>query len=101
MPSARSQAPAGLLTHAHLLQDDSDLAERAGPLAEIEFWRLRTVDLGGIRDQLDDKGPCLSWQLAALQLLEDWSLQVLYAQLPAGRQLVLKWPLWSSATCCS
>ncbi len=76
-----------------MLQDDSDLAERAGPLAEIEFWRLRTVDLGGIRDQLDDKGPCLSWQLAALQLPDEWCLQMLYAKLPAGRQLPLNWPL--------
>ena len=38
----------------YLLQDQDDAAERAGPLAEIEFWRSRTVDLGGIRDQLDD-----------------------------------------------
>lgn len=37
-----------------LLQDQDDAAEHAGPLAEIEFWRSRTVDLGGIRDQLDD-----------------------------------------------
>lgn len=37
-----------------LLQDQDGAAEHAGPLAEIEFWRSRTVDLGGIRDQLDD-----------------------------------------------
>lgn len=37
------------------LQEQDDAAEHAGPLAEIEFWRSRTVDLGGIRDQLDDK----------------------------------------------
>ncbi|KAL0040883.1 hypothetical protein WJX79_008591 [Trebouxia sp. C0005] len=36
-------------------QEQDDAAEHAGPLAEIEFWRSRTVDLGGIRDQLDDK----------------------------------------------
>jgi hypothetical protein len=37
------------------LQEQDDAAEHAGPLAEIDFWRSRTVDLGGIRDQLDDK----------------------------------------------
>ncbi|KAK9823872.1 hypothetical protein WJX72_006072 [[Myrmecia] bisecta] len=37
-------------------QDDSDLAEHAGPLDEIQFWRSRDVDLSGIRDQLDDTG---------------------------------------------
>lgn len=44
------------MSHGHLgvLQDQDDAAEHAGPLAEIEFWRSRTVDLGGIRDQLDD-----------------------------------------------
>lgn len=31
-----------------------DASEQAGPLAEIEFWRERSVDLSGIRAQLDD-----------------------------------------------
>lgn len=37
-------------------QDNSELVENAGPLAEIEFWRLRTVDLSGIREQLQRSG---------------------------------------------
>ncbi|GMH41208.1 hypothetical protein BSKO_09118 [Bryopsis sp. KO-2023] len=28
--------------------------QHAGPLHEIEFWRARSIDLGGIRQQLDD-----------------------------------------------
>ena len=36
-------------------QDNSELGEDAGPLAEIEFWRSRSVDLGGIREQLDNE----------------------------------------------
>lgn len=50
------------LVHWYLIisfQDDSDLAEHAGPLAEIQFWRSRNVDLSGIRDQLDDVGELL------------------------------------------
>ncbi len=35
-------------------QDAVDASEHAGPLAEIEFWRERSVDLSGIRSQLDD-----------------------------------------------
>ena len=34
-------------------QDNSELGEDAGPLAEIEFWRSRSVDLSGIRIQLN------------------------------------------------
>lgn len=30
------------------------VACRSGPLSEIEFWRERSVDLSGIRAQLDD-----------------------------------------------
>lgn len=37
-------------------QDNSELGEDAGPLAEIEFWRSRSVDLGGIREQLETSG---------------------------------------------
>ena len=37
-------------------QDNSELGEDAGPLAEIDFWRSRSVDLGGIREQLDQPG---------------------------------------------
>eukprot|EP00898_Chlorokybus_atmophyticus_P005400 jgi/Chlat1/5861/Chrsp4S06373 len=38
-------------------QDNSaELGEDAGPLAEIGFWRSRSVDLSGIRAQLDDPG---------------------------------------------
>ena len=33
-------------------QDTSVQSESAGPLEEIEFWRRRTVDLSGIREQL-------------------------------------------------
>jgi len=33
-------------------QDNSEHAEDAGPLAEIQFWRSRAVDLSGIREQL-------------------------------------------------
>eukprot|EP00232_Nephroselmis_pyriformis_P029065 CAMPEP_0182867354 /NCGR_PEP_ID=MMETSP0034_2-20130328/8675_1 /TAXON_ID=156128 /ORGANISM="Nephroselmis pyriformis, Strain CCMP717" /LENGTH=4528 /DNA_ID=CAMNT_0024999703 /DNA_START=83 /DNA_END=13669 /DNA_ORIENTATION=- len=36
-------------------QDNGDMEEDAGPLAEIEFWRARSVDLTGIRRQLDDE----------------------------------------------
>ena len=36
-------------------QDNSELGEDAGPLAEIEFWRSRSVDLGGIREQLENQ----------------------------------------------
>ncbi|KAK3256380.1 hypothetical protein CYMTET_34484, partial [Cymbomonas tetramitiformis] len=38
------------------VQDSSDRGEDAGPLAEIEFWRSRSVDLSGIRTQLDHPG---------------------------------------------
>jgi len=31
----------------------SDSMDSLGPLAEIEFWRRRTVDLSGILSQLD------------------------------------------------
>jgi dynein heavy chain len=34
-------------------QDNAEISESAGPLAEIEFWRARTVDLSGIKDQLE------------------------------------------------
>lgn len=36
-------------------QDNSEIGEDAGPLAEIEFWRSRSIDLSGIRAQLDQK----------------------------------------------
>lgn len=39
-----------------LNQDNSEIGEDAGPLAEIEFWRSRSVDLSGIRAQLDEPG---------------------------------------------
>ena len=35
-------------------QDSQDSNEHSGPLSEIEFWRERSVDLSGIRGQLDD-----------------------------------------------
>lgn len=35
-------------------QDNSDTGEQTGPLAEISFWRTRSLDLCGIRNQLDD-----------------------------------------------
>ena len=41
-------------------QEQDDAAEKAGPRGEIEFWRSRTADLGGIRDQLDDKSKLLT-----------------------------------------
>ena len=37
-------------------QDNSEQGEDAGPLAEIRFWRGRSVDLSGIRAQLDEPG---------------------------------------------
>jgi dynein heavy chain len=37
-------------------QDNSDQGEDLGPLAEIEFWRGRSVDLSGIRAQLGEPG---------------------------------------------
>jgi dynein heavy chain len=37
------------------LQDNSQDAETAGPLDEINFWSERTVDLSGIREQLHDR----------------------------------------------
>lgn len=39
----------------HMLQEQGDVADVAGPLAEVAFWRSRTEDLAGIRDQLDDR----------------------------------------------
>lgn len=33
--------------------DSHEAGEHAGPLDEIEFWRARSVDLSGIRNQLD------------------------------------------------
>lgn len=51
------------------LQDQDGAAEHAGPLAEIEFWRSRTVDLGGIRDQLDDTSKLQLQQDIAISLL--------------------------------
>jgi len=49
-------------------QDDSnpDDADGAGPLGEIEFWRARKVDMGGIRTQLED--PDLRGVLQVLEL---------------------------------
>lgn len=38
-----------------LVQEQGDAADHAGPLAEVAFWRSRTKDLAGIRDQLDDR----------------------------------------------
>ena len=38
-----------------ILQEQSGAADLAGPLAEVAFWRSRTEDLDGIRDQLDDR----------------------------------------------
>ena len=35
-------------------QDSQDASEHSGPLSEIEYWRERSVDLSGIRNQLDD-----------------------------------------------
>eukprot|EP00798_Chlamydomonas_sp_ICE-L_P021926 gene21926-28972_t len=35
-------------------QDSVDASEHSGPLDEIDFWRERSVDLSGIRAQLDD-----------------------------------------------
>lgn len=37
-------------------QETSQHIDNAGPLEEIEFWRSRTVDLSGIRQQLDRQG---------------------------------------------
>ena len=37
----------------------------SGPLSEIEFWRERSVDLSGIRLQLDD--PAVSSIVAVLE----------------------------------
>eukprot|EP00736_Rhodelphis_marinus_P013382 Rmarinus@m.14828 len=37
-------------------QENSEDSEDAGPLAEIEFWRCRTIDLSGIKDQLHQPG---------------------------------------------
>lgn len=35
-------------------QDSNNTSEPSGPLSEVEFWRERSVDLSGIRSQLDD-----------------------------------------------
>eukprot|EP00741_Cyanophora_paradoxa_P024938 tig00000056_g24072.t1 len=37
-------------------QDNSEQGEDGGPLAEIAFWRSRTIDLSGIREQLGQPG---------------------------------------------
>ena len=37
-------------------QGNSENAENSGPLAEIQFWRSRTVDLSGIKTQLTQEG---------------------------------------------
>ena len=38
-----------------IMQEQQGAADLAGPLAEVAFWRSRTEDLDGIRDQLDDR----------------------------------------------
>lgn len=40
-------------------QDDSEMAARADPLAELRFWRAGNQDLSGITSQLDDSGAVL------------------------------------------
>jgi len=37
-------------------QDAGYGAMSTGPLAELAFWRARSIDLFGIRDQLDGPG---------------------------------------------
>jgi dynein heavy chain len=37
-------------------QETSHGVDNSGPLEEIEFWRSRTIDLSGIRRQLDRPG---------------------------------------------
>lgn len=37
-------------------QDDGEQADDVGPLAEIQFWRSRTINLGGISEQLERDG---------------------------------------------
>jgi dynein heavy chain len=37
-------------------ESGADSSDDSGPLAEIQFWRSRTVDLSGIREQLDMPG---------------------------------------------
>ena len=37
-------------------QDSGDNSEDAGPLSQIQFWKSRTVDLSGIREQLTRPG---------------------------------------------
>ena len=37
-------------------EDNAHHAETAGPLEEIHFWRSRTVDLSGIKEQLNRQG---------------------------------------------
>jgi len=37
-------------------QDDGDDAEDSGPLAEVNFWSSRTIDLSGIFTQLERDG---------------------------------------------
>ena len=39
-------------------QDAGDTAGSAGPLAELAFWRMRSTNLCGIRDQLNSPGMC-------------------------------------------
>lgn len=35
-------------------KDNLEVSEHAGPLEEIQFWKSRTEDLSGIRDQLEN-----------------------------------------------
>lgn len=37
-------------------QDSTEEGGESGPLAEIDFWRSRSVDLSGIRAQLEHEG---------------------------------------------
>ena len=37
-------------------QDASDSGGSVGPLAELAFWRMRSANLFGIRDQLNSTG---------------------------------------------
>jgi dynein heavy chain len=37
-------------------QETSHHVDTSGPLEEIEFWRSRTIDLSGIRSQIDRPG---------------------------------------------
>ena len=59
-------------------QDDLAQGNEAGPLQEIAFWRARSSDLSGIRDQLDS--PESQHMVQVCSFLLDWQVRTVVLQ---------------------